>query len=147
MKCVTLNGNKRFPNLTWLWLHRANNFEWLLSFRIFLYKWILQSFDIKLYSGRIKATHILYGFVSHPLHVYYVLSCVLLMVYRRIWSTCFAMRLFPLYKLDLCKAKVRWIYPSSYRQHSMKLYVDVKALFRVALKLGTRTKWVVNFTP
>jgi len=29
----------------------------------------------------------------------------------------------------------------------MKLYVDVKALFRVALKLGTRTKWVVNFTP
>jgi len=29
----------------------------------------------------------------------------------------------------------------------MKLYVDVKALFRIVLKLGTRTKWVVNFTP
>jgi len=32
------------------------------------------------------------------------------------------MHLFPLYKLDLCKTKVRWIYPSSYRQISMKLY-------------------------
>jgi len=29
------------------------------------------AFDTKLYSGRIKVTHILYGFVSHPLHVFY----------------------------------------------------------------------------
>jgi len=28
----------------------------------------------------------------------------------------------------------------------MKLHVDVKALFRVALKLGTMAKWMVNCT-